>query len=154
MNWVDKLIIEYEQGRKDLRKQHDELGDTKNDRADKKMINSMIADMSFVLEWMETGSEPDTFNGIDRRNVYQHALFDDMDIFQSVDIEPNRGITEEEKVIIIKCLSKLSARERQCFVLYEALLWKQEEIAQELGIKRITVQTTLDRVRKKLKNEL
>ena len=145
MEWVDKLIIEYEQGRKELRQMHDKLGDTKADQADKSRINGMIADMTFALEWMEVGSEPDTFNGIDRRNAYQKIFLDDMDVFQSLDIEPEEPLTESERRFVVAHLAKLTPKERQAFILSKAYMWTQDDIAEELGMTRNAVKMALQR---------
>ena len=145
MEWVDKLIIEYEQGRKELRQMHDKLGDSKADQADKSRINGMIADMTFSMEWMKNGSEPETFNGIDRKYAYQKVFFENMDVFQSLDIEPEEPLTESERKFVITQLSKLTAKERQAFVLSKAYMWTQEEIAEELGMTRNAVKMALQR---------
>lgn|SRR5699024_6959820 len=149
MNWVDKLIIEYEQGRKELREQH-----TSADKEDRKLINSMIGDMTFALEWMKNGREPDTYRGADRKNIYQQQFIKDMDMFQSLDIEPERMLTESEKRFIILKLSKLTAKERQCFILNKAYLWTQEEIGEELDMTRDAVKDALKRCENKFKREL
>ena len=145
MEWVDKLIIEYEQGRKELRQQYDTLDDSDEGKSDKKMINSMIADMTFSLEWMKNGSEPDTFNGIDRKNAYQKIFLDDMDVFQSLDIEPEEPLTESERRFVVAHLAKLTPKERQAFILSKAYMWTQDDIAEELGMTRNAVKMALQR---------
>ena len=150
MEWVDKLIIEYEQGRKELRQMKERLGDSEQDESDKSTINSMINDMEFSLEWMKTGTQPDMYLGIDKHGAYQKDHIANMDIFPSLDIVPERKLTEQEKQDIFLKLVRLSARERVCFVYSEGYLWKQEEIAEELGISRNSVKQYLTRARKKL----
>ncbi|ETT81250.1 hypothetical protein MKX79_16760 [Viridibacillus sp. FSL R5-0468] len=36
---------------------------------DETQINSMIESMTFAMDWMETGRQPDTYNGVDECNV-------------------------------------------------------------------------------------
>ncbi|WP_077325755.1 sigma factor-like helix-turn-helix DNA-binding protein [Virgibacillus siamensis] len=150
MEWVDKLIIEYEQGRKELRQMHDKLGDSEQDEKDKSEINSMINDMTFSLEWMKTGTQPDMYLGIDKHGAYQTDHIANMDWFPSLDIVPERKLTEQEKQDIFLKLVKLSARERVCFVLREGYLWEFHDIAEELGVSKQTVHIYFKRARKKL----
>src|SRR5699024_5108702 len=168
MNWVDKLIIEYERGRRELRDMASCLGESENDKNDKTLLNSMIADMTFTLEWMGTGREPDTYRGIDRRNAYQKIFLEDLtekdiqenkntritDLFESLDIEPKNPLTESEKRFVVTQLSKLTALERQCFILNKAYLWTQEEIGEELDMTRDAVKDALKRCENKFRREL
>ncbi|WP_200415955.1 sigma-70 family RNA polymerase sigma factor [Virgibacillus salexigens] len=146
MNWVDKLILEYEQGRRELKKMYKNA----EDKAQKKEINSMISDMTFSIEWMKNGSQPDIYLGIDKKGAYQKDHFDNMDMFPSLDVVPERRLTEEEKQAIFLKLIKLTARERQCFIMREGYLWKLEDIADELGISKPAVHKTLERAKRKL----
>ena len=41
MNWVDKLIIEYEQGRKELRDMASKLGESEEEKNDKTRVIGM-----------------------------------------------------------------------------------------------------------------
>lgn len=150
--WTDKMILEYEEGRRDLRKKLEQLGDSPEDRKDRKIINSMIKDMSFAMEWMDKGSEPDVFQGIDKRNAYHKSILSDMELFPSLDIMPQeeRKLTEEERNAIVNKLAGLSPRERQCFIFSKAYLWTQEEIAEELGVSRRTVRQAINGAKKKL----
>ena len=73
-NWVDKLIIEYEDGRKELNAMKLKLGDSELDKLDKTQINSMINDMSYSIEWMKMGRQPGSLRGIDTRSAYQKRI--------------------------------------------------------------------------------
>lgn len=151
MNWAEIMVIQYEEGRKDLRRDKDKLGDTETDKMDRSQINSMINDMSFVIDWLKDGREPGKLRGIDKNSIYQVNSMDDMDMFPSLDIKPQeRELTEEEKTAIYNKLKDLSPRERQCFILRESYLWSYKDISKELGVGIPSVQSYVDRAKKKL----
>ncbi|MYL44606.1 sigma-70 family RNA polymerase sigma factor [Virgibacillus halodenitrificans] len=154
--WADKLIGEYEVGRKGLTTMKSELNpEIVEDKQDRKQINSMINDMSYSIEWMKKGRRPGNLRGIDRRSAYQRQVLVDVDLFPSLDIEPEeREIHEEEKRALYNIILDLSHRERQCFLLYQAQGFSMQEIADELNIKKPTVQKFIDRAKNKIKRKL
>ena len=152
MNWVDSLTEQYEQGRRGLNHMKNELGDSLEDMQDKRQINSMINDMSFSIDWMKKGRRPGNLRGIDRRSAYQRRVLMDMDLFPSLDIEPEqRTLSESEKSAIREILIDLSHRERQCYLLHMAQGWSMQEIAEELNIKKSSVQKFIERAKNKIK---
>lgn len=153
-NWADELLMQYDDGRSELRKMGDELNmDDLKDKQDKKQINSMINDMSFSIDWMKTGRRPGNMRGIDKRSAYQRRALVDMDLFPSLDIQPKeKEIGEERKKILVNILVNLSHRERQCYLLHMAQGWSLAEIAGELRLSKRTVQQYVDRAKKKIKN--
>lgn len=154
-NWADILISEYKQSRKGLYGMKGKLGDSLIDKQDKNQINSMINDMSFSIDWMKTGRRPGNLRGIDKRSAYQRRALVDMDLFPSLDIEPEqREINEEEKESLVNILIDLSHRERQCFLLHQAEGLSYSEIQKELGIGRSTVQKYVERAKEKIRKKL
>lgn len=150
-NWADKLILEYEEGRRDLHKMKRKLGDSEWDLQDKTHINSMINDMTFAIDWMKIGRMPGSLRGIDKRSAYQRRALIDMDLLPSLDIVPEpRELTEEEKRAIYNVLIDLSHRERQCFLLHAALGWSFQSIADELKISKSSVQKYIERAKNKI----
>jgi len=151
--WADQLLEEYEGGRRELGSMKDDLNlELLQDQEDKRQINSMISDMSFSIDWMKKGRRPGNLRGIDRRSAYQRRALLDMDLFPSLDIEPEeRTLDQEEKRAIINMLSDLSHRERQCYLLHMANGMSMQEIAVELDIKKPTVQKFIERAKNKIK---
>ncbi|PWU66569.1 sigma-70 family RNA polymerase sigma factor [Gracilibacillus dipsosauri] len=150
-DWAEKMIIQYEEGRKELRHKIDNLGDSETDKMDKSQINSMVSEMSFVIDWLKNGREPGKLRGIDKSSAYQLDSIQDMDMFPTLNIKPTqRELTEEEKRDIFDVLLTLSPRERQCFILHESYLRTFAEIAEELGLSRSSVQRYIERARKKI----
>jgi positive control factor len=152
-NWVDKLIAEYETGRKQLRQMKGKLNlELLEDKQDEKQINSMISDMEYALEWMEKGRRPGNRRGVDRRAIYQRTALLDMDLFPSIDVSPQkRYLTEEQKKQLIDILVDLSLRERQCYLMHMARGMSYSEIANELGLSRRTIQQYVERAKTKVK---
>src|SRR5699024_2029913 len=162
VSWVDRLIIEYEEGRKSLYAMKDALGDSELDRIDKTQINSMIREISDVIKWLKTGREPFKLRGIDRRSAYQKRVLYDMDLFPSLDIVPDslkendndKELTNEEKELVADILLVLSPRERQCYLLHYVNQLSFEEIADELKLSKGTIQSYVERAKAKIKNKV
>ena len=156
MNWADKLLKEYKQGRKDLKNMRDELTDSERDRLDKTQINSMIDSMTYSIDWMETGREPGNLRGVDKRDIYRIKQYSEMDIIPDIteqlrlEREP-LYLNQEQRQTLILLFRKLSDRERQCFIMYEAEQLSMQQIANRLGIKKSTVQQYIERAREKVK---
>lgn len=156
MNWADELITEYEQGRKTLYEMKDNLGDSEIDKLDKTQINSMIDSMTYSIDWMETGREPGNLRGVDKRDIYRIKQYSEMDIIPDIteqlrlEREP-LCLNQEQRQALILLFRKLSDRERQCFIMYEAEQLSMQQIANRLGIKKSTVQQYIERAREKVK---
>lgn len=160
MNWVDNLIIQYEQGRHSLEKKKSNLGNSELDGVDKTQINSMINEMSDVIKWLKTGKDPYAFRGNDRRSAYQKRVLYDMDLFPSLDIAPDslkendEEMSNEEKELIADILVSLSARERTCYLMHYVNLLSFDEIANELDVSKSAVQSYISRAREKIKEKV
>lgn len=155
-NWADRLIQEYTDGKKQLNKLHDSL-DSENpvDRNDRRMINSMADDMQFAIEWLESGKQPGTYRGIEKRLVYQKKSLESMDVIpditEQIDINQKQlYMTQEEKIILADILNSFSLRERQCYLSHVAEGKSMGRIADELGLKKRTVQQYIERAKGKI----
>lgn len=158
--WADKLIQEYSNGKRQLHKLRNSLDkENPTDRQDKKIINSMIDDMEFTIEWLETGKQPGTYRGVDKRLAYQRKALESMDIIpditEQLDIN-NRQLymTSEEKIILADILTSFSLRERQCYVLHKAQGMSMGQIADELSLSKATVQMYISRARRKVETKV
>lgn len=174
-NWADDLISQYSLGRQDLARMKRELEDEasnlvkdkeaeeidydtrvqlKSIEQDKSLINSMISDMDYSLEWMRRGRRPESRRGVDRRAAYQRRVLMDMDLFPLIEEvaeeEPEVQITEEKKKQILDALIELSDRERHCYLLHMANGMTISQIKAELGVGRSTVQTYINRAKQKI----
>ncbi|MEK4712257.1 sigma-70 family RNA polymerase sigma factor [Sporosarcina sp. FSL K6-5500] len=161
LSWVDKLVPEYIEGRQDMKKRADQV-----DRAnpiemnDLKQFNSMIDSMSYSLEWMTTGRQPNTYRGVDEKAVYQRRSYENIDLIPDIaeqlesEVEKKLYMTKEEKIILADILSSFSLRERQCYILHMAQGMSWSEIADELGVSKSTVQTHITRARSKVEKRI
>jgi len=151
-NWVDSLIIQYEEGRKDLQRKNSQLGEDLEDKIDKSLISSMISSMSYSINWMKIGRRPDHGRkGIDRRHAYHRRSIVDVETLPSLDIQPKqKELTENQKQALFNILMHLSHRERQCYLLHYAEGWSMQDIADELGVTKSSVQKFIERAREKI----
>lgn len=155
--WVDKLIDEYTVGKSELEKHkktldiYDADKDDVQKRKDFTIVNGMISDMDYSLDWMKKGRRPGNRRGADRQSIYQRTALLDMDLFPSLDLTPSeRVLTDEEKHKIIDVLIEMSARERQCYLMHMAQGLSYGQISKELEISRRTVQQYVERAKKKV----
>ena len=69
-NWADELIGKYTVGKRDLGRMKDQLDRGNSiDKNDLRQINIMIKSMTFSMEWLETGRQPGTYRGADKRAI-------------------------------------------------------------------------------------
>lgn len=160
LNWADELIQEYTVGQLELTKRAERM-DRKNpsDKDDLSQINSMIESMEFSIEWMATGRQPGTYRGAEKRAVYQKQYIESMDIIPDIteQLEEDHKhlyISKEEKMILADIFASMSHRERQCYVLYEGQGMSMGKIADEIGLKKRTVQQYIDRARLKVEERV
>lgn len=157
MNWADDLLLEYSKGREQLKMQAEQLGDSKTDNIDRTLLNSMNADMAFVVEWLETGRQPGTFRGADVRALYQIQYLEDMDLIpdiaeQLAEEREELHLEKYQKEVLIDLIQRLSERERQCFIRHVGQKKSMAEVGEELGISKSSVQEYLIRTREKVDN--
>ncbi|GIN62365.1 positive control factor [Robertmurraya siralis] len=155
-NWTDKLIQEYAEGKRQLNKLHKKLNSEVPEESEKrKIVSGMIEDMDFVIEWLETGRQPGIMRGVDKRSIYQKHSLESMDIIPDIAEQLTANdkplsIPAEQKKVLIEILSSFSLRERQCYILHVAQGLSMQEIAEEIGLKKRTVQQYIDRAKKKV----
>lgn len=129
--------------------------DIPSDGEDYRIVGEMISDMNYALDWMRRGRKPESRKGIDKKSAYQRRVLLDMDLFPSINLKPSQTyLNEEQREILINTLVSFSRRERQCYLLHMAQGWSLQEIADELGIKKRTVQQYVDRAKEKIKKKV
>ena len=158
LNWADELIGEYSKGRKELQTLKDRLDSENPAHAeDLKAINSMIDSMTFSLDWMESGRQPGTYRGMDKQRQYQRQFFESVetipDIIEQLNIDINDRkleIETEQKIMLTDLFVSMSHRERECFILHCGHGMSMGNIAQKIGVSKATVQSYINRARKKV----
>ena len=111
--------------------------------------------MQYSIDWMKRGRRPGTIRGIDKRSIYQRRALLNMDLFPSIDMQPKQVyLSEEQKMKLINILVDFSYRERECYLLHMAYGLSYADIAEELKIKRRTVQQYVERAKEKVKTNV
>ncbi|WP_405103079.1 sigma factor-like helix-turn-helix DNA-binding protein [Oceanobacillus sp. FSL H7-0719] len=157
-NWADQLLAEYDEGRKDLKVMKNNLTDDfPVDQQDKSKINSMVDSMSYSIQWMETGRNPDSYRGVDKRDKYRAKFYDDMDILPDINEELRKEreslyMSQEQRTALMQLFRNFSDRERQCYIMYEAENLSMSKIADKLGVTKAAVQSYINRARKKVED--
>lgn len=127
----------------------------------RKLVIEMIADCSYVIEWLESGCMPGHRRGIERRAGYQREVPTDPALLGAVisaegcDRYP---ATDEPRpaprLALERALRGLTDRERECFRLSQAESFALTEVAEMLGISKSSVGTYLLRARRKIDTNL
>lgn len=152
--WVEKLIKEYNVEKGQLQNYRDKLvpalkrdkfNTTKIDELQN--VEDMIGDMNFALNWMRSGRRPGSRRGVDQRGVYKRTEL--VKAFPGIVPDVNE-LTNEEKRKLVDTLMSLSARERQCFLLFVTGGLTYAEIADKLKVSRTSVQKFVERAKSKV----
>lgn len=152
MTWVSDLRKEYAESEKKLTVYRDKLREAGPEMAEELIIvEDMITDLHYGMEWMRTGREPHRRRGLDIHDAYSRSILMDMELIPaSTTVRQELRATEEQKVKLVRILMKLSTRERQCFLLHASHGMSFSEIGAELGITKATVQKNVERARLKV----
>lgn len=160
LDWANDLIEEYTVGQLELIKRVDQL-DRKNPDAmdDLTQINSMIESMTFSIDWMATGRQPGTYRGAEKRAIYQRQYIESMETIPDIveQLEEDHKhlyISKDERLILADIFASMSHRERQCYVLHEGQGMSMGKIAEEVGLKKRTVQQYIERARQKVRDRV
>lgn len=118
------------------------------------IANQIIADMDYAIRWMKTGEQPDAYSrAVESKSAYSRRALLDLEIFPCLDITPtaDRVISDNRKRAVMQVIQHLTERQLTCFLLHTAHMRSMQEIADELGIAKSTVQEHLDNAEKKIK---
>ena len=166
-NWADKLLEEYDHSLSDLRAvkratvaEECEVTNISPLLDKKSVLNSMENSMVFAMDWMEKGRNPDLQRGADKHAVYQRQFFESLDVIPDIaeqiyDINTKElHLTELEKKQLAKIFASWSRRERDCFIARTVEQKTFQQIADEIGIGRSTVQSYVERAKRKMAEAL
>ena len=149
------LLEQYKEARKGLIKMIEQLGNSKRDKEDKKMLNGMKRDVEYVIKWLKLGYDPENPAGVNVEDAYNIERHENMDVFPDVteqlreEREKLREITSEERNTILKIFNSLSEREQECFLL-RLRGYTYQEIADELDVSIWTARTYVARAEEKI----
>lgn len=129
-----------------------------NDDDEMEIISEMISDCNYVIEWLRTGKRPGNRRGIERRAAYQREKLMDPLKMQAFVTQSSAGspsnLTDWQRFQIEDALSRLSPRERECYVLAHGECFSFKEIADMLGISKSSVEEYVERAQSKVTQEL
>src|SRR5690625_2308037 len=149
------LLEQYKQARKGLIKMIEQLGNSKRDKEDKKMLSGMKRDVEYVREWIKLRYDPESQEGVNVEDAYNIDRHENMDVFPDIteqlreEREKLREITSEERNTILKIFNSLSEREQECFLL-RLRGYTYQEIADELDVSIWTARTYVARAEEKV----
>ncbi|MFD2613560.1 sigma-70 family RNA polymerase sigma factor [Paenibacillus gansuensis] len=128
------------------------------DKAERQIIGEMISDCNYTLEWLQSGRRPGNRRGIERRAAYQREKLMDPVRMQAFVSGSTTGspanLSEWERFRIDDALSRLSERERECYVLAHGHCFSHYEISQMLNITKGSVDSYIQRAQRKISREL
>lgn len=160
--WVSRLKKEYASGKRELEKYRATLAKkkawdcTEQDRQEITVVDGMIADLNYAIEWMRSGRRPNSSRGVDIKDAYSRSILMNMDLLPAAAKEPERelSVTQEQKQALVSILMKLSPRERQCYLLHMAQGMSFAEIGRELKLTKRSVQEYVSRAKSKTGQEI
>jgi positive control factor len=128
---------------------------------DKSLLNGMIRDLQYAIEWMETGRQPGNKRGIERLAAYQRERpFDPLlmqrffrsqeETYAWEEAECESVISSAEQEMIEDALSVLTAKEKEVYLMSRGHCLSYSQIANYLCISSSSVQTMLERAEKKI----
>lgn len=149
MTWVDELIAEYADEKKQL-ELYKQTIDQKyvQGQVDVEIVSGMIGEMQYAISWMRRGRRPGHRRGIENSKVYNRSIF--ASLVQSHLPE----LSADEKRNMVDALFNLSPQERKCFILNMAYGLTLVEISDILDVSKSSVQTFLKRAKRKLEKFL
>ncbi|MGD6956481.1 sigma factor-like helix-turn-helix DNA-binding protein [Rossellomorea aquimaris] len=153
---MEKLLMSYKENISKAKKMIEKASDR-----DKTLINGMIRDLQYAIEWMETGRQPGNKRGIERLAAYQRErpfdpllmqrFFRSNDETYAWDEAVNENvISSAEQEMIEDALSVLTAKEKEVYLMSRGHCLSYSQIANYLCISSSSVQTMIERAEKKI----
>jgi positive control factor len=153
---MENLLLSYKVSLKTAKSMIEDASDR-----DVSLINGMIRDLQYAIEWMEKGRQPGNKRGVERLAAYQReSPFDPLlmqRFFRSQDenyawddSENESVISSAEQEMIEDALSVLTAKEKEVYLMSRGHCLSYSQIANYLCISSSSVQTMIERSDKKI----
>lgn len=126
------------------------------DEEEKKTYRSMIYDLEYAVEWMETEREPGARRDVDRRSYYQRTILAEnglLDVLSSKYHVPEPdplAVNKNELDSLDYVLSTLTDKEKEIFITVVGHNVSFSKCAALHGVAKGTIQTHIVRARKKI----
>jgi positive control factor len=151
---MEEMIDRYKHTRRRLRA----LRTLNTDKTERQIIGEMISDCEYTLEWLQSGRRPGNRRGIERRAAYQREKLIDPIRIQAFVSKNTAGspanLSEWQRTQLEDALSRLSGRERECYILAHGECFSFAEIADLLKITKASVETYVNRAQQKISENL
>ncbi|NQD66480.1 Fis family transcriptional regulator [Bacillus haikouensis] len=153
---MEKLLSSYKENLSKAKRMIEKASDR-----DKSLLNGMIRDLQYAIEWMETGRQPMNKRGVERLAAYQRERpFDPLlmqrffrsqgETYPWEDAENESVISSAEQEMIEDALSVLTAKEKEVYLMSRGHCLSYSQIANYLCISSSSVQTMIERAEKKI----
>jgi positive control factor len=153
---MEKLLLSYKESLSKAKRMIEKASDR-----DKSLLNGMIRDLQYAIEWMETGRQPGNRRGVERLAAYQRERpFDPLlmqRFFRSQDeayewdeSENESVISSAEQEMIEDALSVLTSKEKEVYLMSRGHCLSYSQIANYLCISSSSIQTMIERAEKKI----
>ncbi|KEP24764.1 sigma factor-like helix-turn-helix DNA-binding protein [Bacillus zhangzhouensis] len=126
------------------------------DEGEKKTYRSMIYDLEYAVEWMETEREPGARRDVDRRSYYQRTILAENGLLDALSSkyhvpQPDPfALNENELDLLDYVLSTLTQKEKEIFITVVGHNVSFSRCAALHGIAKGSVQKHIERARKKI----
>ncbi|MCI9883872.1 sigma factor-like helix-turn-helix DNA-binding protein [Bacillus sp. FSL K6-2869] len=126
------------------------------DEGEKKIYRSMIYDLEYAVEWMETEREPGARRDVDRRSYYQRTILAENGLLDALSSkyhvpEPDPlAVNKNELDSLDYVLSTLTDKEKEIFITVVGHNVSFSKCAALHGVAKGTIQTHIVRARKKI----
>lgn len=121
-------------------------------------INGFISNVMYVITWLSRGHAPGPRRGIHRRSRQQLEVVMDPIKMQSFANPAACGspttISGWERFMIDEAMSKLSDRERECYIMKYGHCYSERQIANMLNISQPVVHEYVTKAEKKINENL
>ncbi|MEI4605977.1 sigma-70 family RNA polymerase sigma factor [Bacillus cereus] len=155
------LMEQYTETRKNL--EESKVGATEKDIS---IIDEMISDINYDLEWMCTAKQPGKTRGIERRAAYErekpcdpllmqrYVRSTEMPVYEWDTEAKESVISEWDRIQLEDALSTLTENEKEVYIMSRGNCFTQEKIAAMMGVSRNTVKKALLRADNKIGKRL
>ncbi|WP_144531704.1 sigma factor-like helix-turn-helix DNA-binding protein [Bacillus pumilus] len=126
------------------------------DEGEKKTYRSMIYDLEYAVEWMETEREPEARRDLDRRSYYQRTILADNGLLDALSSKyhvpqpATFAVKENELDLLNYVLSTLTQKEKEIFITVVGHNVSFSKCAALHGIAKGSVQKHIERAKKKI----
>ena len=153
----EATVSNYKNWRKIVSNAYDRAKESHNE-ADKKIISNMVSECDYAIEWLSTGRRPGNKRGVERLASYQREKLVDPLKMQAYVQQNHAGssanLSDWQLFQIEDALSRLSPRERECYVMKHGDCHSFADIAMALNISKSAVQSYVETAQQKISEDL